>query len=74
MHLLLELPEDVQMLVWRFVYKNALNQLLDMFKYAEMFKKYDRMFKKYDMVHFHAYGDRDDDDFCYQRWTREFYE
>ena len=66
MHLLLDLPEDVQMLVWRFVYKNALNQLLNMFKYA-------KMFKKYDMVHYYAYGDRDDDDFCYQRWTREIF-
>ena len=60
MHRLLHLPEDVQMLVWSFVYNRALNQLLDTFKAAEMLErmKYEM---EYDMEYYYAYGDRDDE-------------
>jgi len=60
LHRLLQLPEDVQMLVWRFVYTRALNQLLDKFKAAEMLEKM-KFEMEYDMEYYYAYGDRDDE-------------
>ena len=62
MHRLLQLPEEVQVLVWRFVYTGALNQLLDNFKAAEMLERM-KWEMEYDMEYYYAYGDRDDDEF-----------
>jgi hypothetical protein len=43
-------------LVWRFVYTGALNQLLDKFKAAEM---------EYDMECYYVYGDYNEIDYEY---------
>ena len=54
MHRLLQLPEDLQVLVWRFVYTGALNQLLDKFKAADMEYDMECYYVSFRRVNFHS--------------------